>query len=189
MLKQLTAAMMALTLLVSGGTGVLAAENGAKAPEEMQKATKDFLQDEYYDFNNGSLKELSHVTKVEVNPEAVEGEEAQGPITVYAALAEYQTVRDNIFTFDRKETVYFDATNGKMLTATEIGAFQNDTLTNYKEQFDHLGKKMNLGWIMSLHALILLIPVYLMFVWGNQVYSSSRFMVENNLYGQKHTFN
>ncbi|WP_408007266.1 hypothetical protein ACJROX_21590 [Pseudalkalibacillus sp. A8] len=182
MLKQLTAIMMALTLLVSGGAGVLAAED---APKGMEETTKKLLADEYYDYKNGTL-ELSNFTEVEVTPE---GEEASGPITVVAALAEFQTVRDNIFTFDRKETVYFDATNGKMLTATEVGAFQNDTLTNYKEQFEHLGKKMNLGWIMSLHALILLIPAYLMFVWGNQVYSSSRFKIENNLYGQKHTFN
>ncbi|MGP4082022.1 hypothetical protein ACTWQL_19225 [Pseudalkalibacillus sp. R45] len=186
MFKQLTAAVMALTLLVSGGAGVLAAED---APKGMKEATKKFMKDEYYDYKDGSLEPLSNLTKVEVTPEAEEGEEASGPITVYAGLAEFKTVRDNIFTFDRKETVYYDATNDKMLTATEVGAFQNDTLTNYKEQFEHLGKKMNLGWIMSLHALILLIPAYLMFVWGNQVYSSSRFMIENNLYGQKHTFN
>ncbi|WP_261130720.1 hypothetical protein [Bacillus sp. Marseille-Q3570] len=181
MFKQLAAAVMALTLLVSGGAGVLAAED---APKGMKKATEKLLKDEYYDYKGGSLEPLSNITKVEVTPEE-EGE----PITVYAGLAEFKTVRDNIFTFDRKETVYYDATNDKMLSATEVGAFQNDTLTNYKEQFEHLGKKMNLGWVMSLHALILLVPAYLMFVWGNQVYSSSRFMVGNNLYGQKHTFN
>ncbi|WP_257351574.1 hypothetical protein [Pseudalkalibacillus decolorationis] len=185
MMKQFTAIMMVLTLLITGATSVFAAE---EQPEGMEKATVKFLKDEYYDFKNGTV-DLSTVEKFEVTPPAEEGKEAEGPITVYAALADFQTVRDNIFTFDHKETVYFNATEGVMLTATEVGKLKDKGLTAYSDQFEHLGKQMNLGWILFLHSLLLIVPAFFMYIWGKQVYSTSRYMIKNNLYNQHHTFN
>ncbi len=190
MLKRVTAAMMAFALMLTGGAGVLAATE-EKAPEDMKKAVEKHLEEEYYDYNKSYEPKFDEKTiKVEATPQA-EGEdaEASGPITVYASLVEFQTVRDNIFTFAHREVIYYDATNEKVLSGTEVGKLQNEELTQFKEQFAHLGKKMNLGWIMSLHALIMIVPAYLMFVWSNQVYSSTSFQIRNNLYNQKHTFN
>ncbi|MGM7702423.1 hypothetical protein ACSVDE_11915 [Pseudalkalibacillus sp. Hm43] len=188
MLKRVTAAMMAFALMLTGGAGVLAA---TEKPEGMDKAIEKHLEEEYYDYNKKYEPKYSETIKVEATPQAEEGEEAEasGPITVYASLVEFQTVRDNIFTFAHREVVYYDATNEKVLTGTEVGKLQNEELTQFKEQFAHLGKKMNIGWIMFLHALILIVPAYLMFVWSNQVYSSTSFQIRNNLYNQKHTFN
>jgi hypothetical protein len=193
MLKKLTAVMTALTLLVTGGAGVLAADK-ENLPDGMEKAVEKHLEEEYYDFNKGKEPNLKETIKVEATPQAEdgadgEGAKASGPITVYASLTEFQTIRDNIFTFAHREVVYYDATNKKILTGTEVGKLQNDELTGFKEQFAHLGKKMNIGWVMFLHALILLIPAYLIYIWGNQVYSSTKFQIQNNLYNQKHTFN
>ncbi|WLD92416.1 hypothetical protein [Alkalihalobacillus sp. AL-G] len=185
MKKQLTAIIMVLTLLFTGAANVYAAE----APEGMEKATKEFLKEEYYDYKSDTL-DLNSDTfqKFVVETPAEEGKESK-EITIYAALADFQTVRDNIFTFDRKETVYFNATDGVMMTSTEIAALNDKSLSAYKDQFEHLGKKMNLGWILFLHSLLLIVPAYFVFVWGNQVYSITRFTIKNNLYNQHHTFN
>ncbi|WP_349408201.1 hypothetical protein [Pseudalkalibacillus sp. SCS-8] len=186
MLKRVTAAMMAFALMLTGGAGVLAA---VEKPEGMQKAVEKHLEEEFYDYNKDYKLKLSETIKVEATPEAEEGQEASGPVTVYASLAEFQTVRDNIFTFAHREVVYYDATNKKVLSGTEVGKLQSDKLIDYKDQFAHLGKKMNIGWTMFLHSLILLVPAYFIFVWSNQVYSSTRWQIQNNIYNQKHTFN
>ncbi|MCF6138324.1 hypothetical protein [Pseudalkalibacillus berkeleyi] len=189
MLKQITASLMALTLLLSGGAGALAATD-VEEPKGMEKAVEKHLEKEFYDFHKTkNAVDLSETIKVEATPQAEDGKEASGPITVYASLAKFQTVRDDIYTFSHREVVYYDATNKKVLTGTEVGKLENDKLIEYKDSFAHLGKKMNLGWILSLHGLILLIPAYFMFVWGNQVYSSTSFQIRNNIYNQKHTFN
>jgi hypothetical protein len=177
-MKRLLAGIVAFAIVISGSSFAFASEVNDSV---LKTHAEKHLNEAHYDYKNGSL-EVGNVEPITVN-------DPDGKISdVWAAHVSYQTYRDNIFYFDHTEVVYYDVNNEQILSAMDAAKFQ--PLVDFKEQYKgELGKKMNLGAILGLLALILIIPGLLMFVWGKQVYSTSKFKVNNNLYNQTQSFN
>jgi hypothetical protein len=178
-MKRLFTFIAAMVMLLSVSSFAFAA--GEVNQDEMRTHVQKHLAEDHYDFKNGSL-ELSNEEVINVN-------DPDGKVSeVWAAHATYNTVRDSIFYFTTKDVVYYDVTNQKVLTATEAAKFKE--LGVYKKQYEgELGMKMHFLVILSLLALILVVPGVIISTWGKQVYSTTSFKVKNNLYNQTQNFN
>jgi hypothetical protein len=177
-MKRLLGLVALFAVLFSVASVVSAAEVNN---DELNTAVNESLKEEHYDYKDGSL-EIK-------DAEVFTVEDPEGKISeVWAGVAEYDTVRDNIFYFSHTDVVFYDINGEKMLTATQAGNF--DSLLQFKEQYkDETGKTMHLTAILLLLALILVVPAFYMFVWDKQIYSTTRFTDKGNLYYREHTFN
>lgn len=165
-------AIIALFLLLSSMAGMTSA---AEASPEMYKAIEAAKKEEHSNFKAGSLK-LSDVQEFSVNiPELKTN-------TVQAAFAEYVTVRDKIFPIVRKEVVFYDPQNGKVLHDSQLATAKE--VMAYKETYKgEEGAKLSMGLII---ALLIVVPiVYLLLivlVWEPRQYSTTKFKIANRLY-------
>lgn len=178
-MKRIITLITAIAIVMSISSFAFAA--GEVNADEMKTHVQEHLKKEHYDFKDGSL-ELKDEQVIQVN-------DPDGKVSeVWAAHATYNTVRDNIFYFDHTDVVYYDANNQKVLSAIDAAKFAN--LGKYKDQYEgELGMKMSFAAILPLLALLLIIPALIIYVWGKQVYSTTKFKVKNNLYNQTTNFN
>lgn len=168
-----TLIMIAFALLLSAPA--VFAETVTEGP--MVQAVAKKIAEEHDHYKKGSLK-LHHVKTVEVGGEIG---------TLKMAVAEYLTVRDTIFYFTHKQIVYYSPSaeggNGKVLTASDVGKIA--AAKQYQKQYQHLeGTFKHLGAILSLCALILLIPGFFAFYWAKQQYSVLSYKLKHNLFHQ-----
>jgi hypothetical protein len=177
MKKLLMTCLLAIMLAMSFGYSAFANVDDYKG--DMAANVNEKLKEEFTYFKNGSLS-LDSLELFEVNGEEIE--------QVMVGVASFKTVKDNFFAFTHGEFVYYDPINQKLLSATDVSSFEE--IAAYKEAHkDQTGKHMHLTVIMLLHAFLFIVPMYFMFVWEKQQYSTTSYTTPNNVYNNQKTFN
>ncbi len=174
-----TAVMLAGTVM---GSQAFAAEgkNTGKYNAEMMSAVNKQLKEEHSDFKNGSL-EIRNTQLFEVSSEESDIKQ------VVAGTATYKTVRDNLFAFSHRDTVFYDPQNDKALTLQDVAVFP--AVADYEEaQKDQNGKFMHVSVILMLLAFILIVPAFFMFFWEKRQYSTTEWTTANNIYGSRQVY-
>lgn len=147
----------------------------ADAPEEMVNALDNAKSEALYDYKKGSMT-LSDFVEVSVNDPELETN------TVQVAFAEYESVRDYIFTMKHREVVYYDPENGQVLQEAQVSAI--DDIASYKESYENAtGSKVQMGMIILLGLILPLVVMGLvMYVWEPRQYSTTTFKIANRLF-------
>lgn len=179
MKKLILSSLIAVLVLFAAGQSMVA--NAAIDEAELQKVATKQYNEAHKDFKDGSLT-LSKVKQFEVS--AKDSDIKQ----VVAAVVTYQTVRDNFFAFTHKELIYYDPINKKVLSLGDLAPFKD--VMDYNDTYrGEIGKKMHFGVILPMLALILLVPIYFMAIWSKRQYSTSEWVVANNIHGNEQSFN
>ena len=173
MKKQFVAIFTVLALFLSMGSFVSA----ETATDEMKKTIEKGIESKHKDFNEGSLK----LSEIETFPNE-DAELDASEVTV--AIAEYETVRDNIFYFDHTEVVFYDADKNELLAEGAV-AKANSKIQDYKKSHESdLGTHMDWVVVTVLLFLLIVIPLFILTVWEKRQYLTTKFKIENNLYNQ-----
>ncbi|MBY6035140.1 hypothetical protein KUV80_00650 [Fictibacillus nanhaiensis] len=173
MKKQLIAVFTVLALFLSMGSFVLADQ----ATDEMKKTVEKSLKKEHKDYNEGSLT-LSEVQSFPNQDSELEASE------VTVAIASYETVRDNIFYFDRVQFVFFNPDKNEVLAEAAVAKANPDILKYKKAYESQIGTHMDFIVITALLFLLIIVPMFILTVWEKRQYLTSKFKIENNLYDQ-----
>jgi hypothetical protein len=173
MKKQLVAIFTVLALFLSMGTFASADQ----ATDEMKKTIEKGIKSEHKDFKKGSLT-LTDVQSFPNEDPKLEASE------VTVAVANYDTVRDNIFYFDHTEVVFYDADKNELLAEAAV-AKASDKIKEYKKSHESdLGTHMDVVVVTALLFLLIIIPLLILVVWEKRQYLTTKFKIENNLYNQ-----
>ncbi|WP_062199267.1 hypothetical protein [Massilibacterium senegalense] len=148
----------------------------AQAADKMKDAVNEQLAGLHYDYKKDSVT-LRNVETVKLAKPTDSGIKE-----VKIGIAEFSTYRDGIFYFHNEDFVYFDTDKQKAITYQEVAGDKN--VEQYRA--DHKGipvKTLNIWPMMLLLSLVLIVPAYLMYVWGSRQYSTTTWKNANNLYG------
>lgn len=170
-MKKSFAALIAMFVVFFACIGTVSAES---APSKMYQAVNKQLKQGHYDYDNGSLK-LTHVKTIHL----------QKPVnkvkTLTLGIANYKTVRDNIFFANHHDAVYFDPHSNQMVsiqTALKINA-----VGKYQNQYKNIiGEHVQISIIFLLLFFVLLVPAYFAYVWAKRRYSVLTYKLKNNLF-------
>ncbi|HET7656825.1 MAG TPA: hypothetical protein VFK37_00905 [Bacillales bacterium] len=170
-MKKSFAALMAMFVVIFAFIGTASADT---APSDMQKAVNKQLKQGHYDYDAGTLQ-LTHVKTVHL----------QKPVdkvsTVVMAIAQYKTVRDQIFFTTHSDAVYYDPDHNKMVPIQTVSKI--DAVKKYQDQYKSmLGENVQVTNILILLFFILLIPAYLAFIAVKRKHSVLSYKLENNLF-------
>ncbi|MFC0187826.1 hypothetical protein ACFFJY_05965 [Fictibacillus aquaticus] len=176
-MKKLMSLLSLFALVLMFATGVSAAE----ASKEMTTTIEKGLKDKHKDFKEGSL-ELSDVQTFSNGDSELEATEIVG------AVATYKTVRDNVFSFDRTEIVYFNPDKKEMLTEQAVAKANPDIVKYSKSHKNDVGVHMDWIVVTLLLSIIILVPLYILTVWEKRQYLTTEFKLANNLYNQQATY-
>lgn len=173
MKKQLVAIFTVLALFLSMGTFVSA----EKATDEMKKTIEKGIESKHKDLKEGSLT----LTDIQTYPNQ-DSELEASEVTV--ALANYDTVRDNIFYFDHTEVVFYDADKNELLAEAAV-AKANPKIKDYKKSHESdLGTHMDWIVVTALLFVLIIVPLFILTVWEKRQYLTTKFKIDNNLYDQ-----
>jgi hypothetical protein len=173
MKKQLIAMFTVLALFLSMGTFASADQ----ATDEMKKTIEKGIKSEHKDYKNGSLT-LTNVQSYPNEDPELEASE------VTVAIANYDTVRDNIFYFDHTEVVYYDADKNELLAEGAV-ANASDKIKDYKKTHESdLGTHMDVVVVTALLFILIIVPLFILTVWEKRQYLTTKFKIENNLYNE-----
>jgi hypothetical protein len=153
-------------------TNALAAGSQSETTGDFLKNLEDKLQKEnsYYHKNSVSYEETlslkGEVTKVikqdDPNTDANEQELETYDANLIIALADYQEIRGNLFTFDKKELFFYDEDKKEFLTSQNV--LQNkEAEVFFQEHMKSTGieKSTFTEWLISLLMLILIFVPWL----------------------------
>jgi hypothetical protein len=174
-MKKILAVMSAFMVMFFSliGTGTVLAETVTSG--DTYDAIEKSLAGEHYDYKEGSL-ELKDPKTITLDEPV-----AEDVTKVTVALADYNTVRDNIFYFTQKEVVFYAPEKGETLTLADVS--KAEAVQQYKSQFDGVtGTQMHYGAILGLCALILIVPGFFAFFWTKQQHSVLKYKLKNNLF-------
>ncbi|MCM3717987.1 hypothetical protein [Fictibacillus phosphorivorans] len=173
MKKQLIAIFTVFALFLSFGSFASA----DTATDEMKKTIEKGIKSEHKDYKKGSLT----LTDVQSFPNE-DSELDASEVTV--AVANYDTVRDNIFYFDHTEVVYYDADKNELIAEGAV-AKANDKIEEYKKKHESdLGTHMDVIVVTALLFVLILVPLFILTVWEKRQYLTTKFKIENNLFNQ-----
>jgi hypothetical protein len=157
--------------------GMFTTVEAASSPEAMEKAADKYYEAVHYDYKKGTL-ELKEVETF-VGPENNE---------VYAAVAHYETIRDDWYLTTHTSLVFFDATNNKLLTKAEAMAVEG--IADFeKKHKDALHAHMHWGVVFFINLLVVIVPAVVLVVWSKKQYSTTSFQIANNILGNEKSFN
>lgn len=126
-----------------------------------------------YDYDKGSLV-LKDVKSVHLKKKVDDLTELK------MAVAQYDTVRQDIFFTTHTEVVYVNPSSGEVVPPAT--AEKADEAKAYKDNYkDITGDYMHLGVILSLLALLLLVPAYFAYIWAGRQHSALNYQLKNNL--------
>lgn len=170
-MKKSLSALMAVFVMFIAFIGTASADS---VPSAMYKAVNTELKQGNYDFDNGSLV-LKHVKTIHLN------KPVKKVSTIVMAVAEYNTVRDQIFFNTHREAVFYSPDQKMMVpiqTAAKIKA-----VTNYQDRYKSILKSnVHVTNILILLFMILLIPGLLALVWSKRQHSVLSYKLENDLF-------
>ncbi|MFC7373326.1 hypothetical protein ACFQPF_16930 [Fictibacillus iocasae] len=176
-MKKLMSLLSLFALVFMFATGASAAE----ASKEMTSAIEKGLKEKHKDFKEGSLS-FSDVQTFSNQDSEIEATEIVG------AVATYKTVRDNVFSFEHKEMVYFNPDKNEMLTEQGVAKANPDIVKYSKSHKVDVGVHMDWIVVTLLLSIILLVPLYILTVWEKRQYLSTKWKLENNIYNQQATY-
>jgi hypothetical protein len=172
MKKQFVAIFTVLALFLSMGTFVSA----DTATDEMKKTVEKGIESKHKDYKEGSLT-LSEIQSFPNEDPELDASE------VTVAIAEYKTVRDNIFYFDHTEVVFYDAGNNELVAEGAVAKAKE--IQDYKKSHESdLGTHMDVVVVTALLFILILVPLIILTVWEKRQHLTTKFMIENNLYNQ-----
>jgi len=170
-MKKTVAALTAMLVVFFAFIGTVSAET---APSKMYKAVNKQLKQGNYDYDNGSLK-LTHVKTIHLNKPVNKVK------TLTLAVANYKTVRDNIFFADHHDAVYYDPDSNQMVSIQT--ALKINQVGKYQDQYKNiLGNYVQITTILILLLFLLLVPGYFAYVWAKRRHSVLSYRLENNLF-------
>lgn len=169
-MKQSIAAMMAVFVMVFAFAGLVSAQTTSG---KMYKAVEEQVSGDHYDYDKGSLT-LNHVKTVHLD------QPVDKVNTVQMAVAEYKTVRDNIFFTSHKETVAFDPDHNQILQDKTTAKI--DAVKSYENQYGSESSHQGVWKIVVFMLLILVIPGLFAFVWAKRQHSVLSYKLENDLF-------
>lgn len=171
MMRKSFAALMAVFVMFVVFIGTASANT---APSDMYKAVNKELKQGNYDYDNGSLV-LKHVKTVHLN------KPVKKMSTLIMAIAQYNTVRDNIFFNSHRDAVFYSPDTNQIVplqTAAKISA-----VSKYQDQYKNIiGENVHVTNVLILLIFILLIPAFLALVWSKRRHSVLSYKLENHLF-------
>lgn len=142
---------------------------------KMHKAVDEQTNDQNYDYDKGSLK-LKHVKSVDLS------KSLDNVSKLKMAVAEYKTVRQDIFFTTHKDVVYYDPDAGEVVPETTAAKAQEAKA--YSDKYSNVtGDHMHLTLILLiLFVLLLGVPAYIIFIWAKRQHSVLTYQMDNNLF-------
>lgn len=141
--------------------------------QDMYHAIDKKLADEHYDYDEGSLA----LQKVET---ANLDQPVEGISTLKMAVADYQTVRDNVFYKSHKDVVFYSPDTGDVVPTEKAG--QIDAALAYQDAHqDETGSNVKVTAVLLFLSLILIVPGLIAFIWAKRHFSVLTYKLENNL--------
>ncbi|OZM56092.1 hypothetical protein CIB95_13365 [Lottiidibacillus patelloidae] len=197
MKKLLTVMLTALFTFGIFSTAVLANGNHNE-PAGMKDAVEERLSGLYYDFKEGSvhLAEVETFTVIRTVEEKVTNEKTAATQTVVtdkeftyvAAVAHYETVRDDFYITSHSKIVYYEVETGKAVGKESLADV--DGIADYQAKHkDALSTHMHWGLIFFVNLLVVIIPVVILVIWLKRAYSTTEYQIANNILGQNQSFN
>jgi lipopolysaccharide export LptBFGC system permease protein LptF len=179
-MKKLLSVMLTAVFTFGIFSSAVLADDGAHAPEGMEEAVSESIAASHYDFNEGSvhLEEVQefHITRENEN------------FTYVAAVAHYETVRDDWYITDHATIVYYDLTNNKVVDKSVVADVAG--IADYqKKHKESLGAHMHWDIIFYIHLLVLIIPALIFAFYLKRLYSTTDWQVANNVLGHDKSFN
>lgn len=170
-MKRAVVGMIAAVVLFFCMSGIAGA---AETSGKMKKAVDKQLEQQNYDYDKGSLK-LEHVETKNLS------QSLNNTSKLKMAIANYKTVRQDIFFTTHKEIFYFDPEAGEIIP--QATAAKADEVQAYTDKVENLtGENMHIAVILGLLFVFLLICAYFIFIWAKQQYSVLSYQLENNLF-------
>ncbi|HET7579878.1 MAG TPA: hypothetical protein VFK33_11415 [Bacillales bacterium] len=174
MKKSFTGLLAVFVMLFAFIGTVSAAE--ATVPKKMYKAVNKTLKEAHYDYDNGSLT-LKHVKRAQLN------KPVENMSTLIMAVAQYNTVRDNIFYTTHRDIVYYSPDTGKVVPPEVAG--KTDVAVNYGAQYENVtGESVHVLNVLILLFLVLLIPAIFIYIWAKRQHSVISYKLDNDLFDE-----
>jgi hypothetical protein len=197
MKKLLTVMLTALFTFGIFSTAALASGN-QNEPAEMKNAVEERLAGLHYDFKEGSvhLEELETFTVVRTVEEKITNKRTAATRTVVsdkeftyiAAVAHYETVRDDFYITSHSQIVYYELHTGNAVGKEVLADV--DGIADYQAKHkDALSTHMHWSLIFFVNLLVVVIPVIILVIWLKRAYSTTEYQIANNILGQNQSFN
>jgi hypothetical protein len=177
MKKQMVALFTVFALFLSMGSLVSADQ----ATDQMKKSIETGLKKEHKDIKDGSLS-LTEVQSFSNEDPELDASE------VTVAIANFETVRDNIFYFDHSKFVFYNPDTNEMLAEAAVAKANPKVLEYKKDHESKIGTHMDVVVVTLLLSILIIVPLLILTIWEKRQYLTTKFQIENNVYNQQNTY-